>query len=175
VNNPIHATRYHNATFRGDIHATNHDSLFGRYSIDNGSFDRKSALTEPATTGTLRTQPARSVGFGYTRILTTTTVNELRFAWNRTGVVQDGTVPRDEIIPGALDPKVTSSTPAFNVTGFTGIGSQPANFGNIPLDKTSGVWNISDNISSVRGKHTLKAGRRKGRPTGGAASAATAW
>ncbi|MEX2264607.1 MAG: carboxypeptidase regulatory-like domain-containing protein [Bryobacteraceae bacterium] len=158
VNNPIHGTRFHNATFRGDLRLTDQDSLFGRFSFDDGLFTRKSSLPEPATTGTLRDQPARSVGVGYTRVVTPTTVNELRFAWNRVGVIQDGTVPRDEIVPGSLDPDVTSSIPTFNVTGFTGLGAQPADFGNIPLDKSSGVWNISDNISSVRGKHTIKAG-----------------
>lgn len=158
VNIPIHGTRYHNATFRGDLRISDSDSLFGRFSFDDGTFNRKSALPEPATTGTLRTQPARSVGIGYTRVMTPATVNELRFAWNRVGVVQDGTVPRDEIVPGSLAQDVTSSIPQFNVTGFTAIGSQPAGFGNIPLDKSSGVWNISDNISSVRGNHTIKAG-----------------
>jgi hypothetical protein len=158
VNIPIHGTRFHNATFRGDLRASDRDSLFGRFSFDDGSFNRKSALPEPATTGTIRDQPARSAGFGYTRVVTPTTVNELRFAWNRVSVIQDGTVPRDEIIPGSLDTGVNSSIPAFNVTGFTGLGSQPANFGNIPLDKSSGVWNISDNVSSVRGKHAIKAG-----------------
>ena len=98
------------------------------------------------------------MGVGYTRVLSPTTVNEVRFAWNRVGVDQDGTVPKNEIVPGALAPDVTSSLPAFDPTGFTGIGSQPPGFGNIPLEKTSGVWNISDNLSSVRGKHTLKAG-----------------
>ncbi|MEZ5400313.1 MAG: carboxypeptidase regulatory-like domain-containing protein [Bryobacteraceae bacterium] len=158
VNIPIHGTRSHNATFRGDLRVTDQDSLFGRLSFDDGSFTRKSALPEPATTGTIRDQPARSVGFGYTRVVTPVTVNELRFAWNRVSVVQDGTLARNEIIPGALDPDVTSSQPQFNVTGFTGLSSEPAGFGNLPLDKSSGVWNISDNISSVRGKHTLKAG-----------------
>ncbi|MEZ5355984.1 MAG: TonB-dependent receptor [Bryobacteraceae bacterium] len=158
VNNPVHGTRYHNATFRGDVRVTDRDSLFARFSFDDGTFDRKSPLPEPATTGTLRTQPARSLGVGYTRVVTNTTVNELRFAWNRVSVVQDGTVPKNEIIAGSLDPDVTSSIPNFNVTGFTGIGGQPAGFGNIPLDKSSGVWNVSDNISSVRGKHTVKAG-----------------
>jgi hypothetical protein len=158
VNNPIHATRYNNATFRGDLRISDQDSLFGRFSFDNGSFLRQSILPEPATTGTQRDQPARSLGLGYTRVLNPTTVNELRFAWNRVGVAQDGTVARNEIIAGSLAPDVTSSIPTFSATGFAGIGAQPPGFGNIPLDKTSGVWNISDNISSVRGAHTLKAG-----------------
>lgn len=158
INNPLHATRYHNATFRGDLRISDRNSLFGRFSFDDGTFTRKSSLPEPATTGTIRTQPARSLGLGYTRVITPSTVNELRFAWNRTSVVQDGTVPRDEIIPGGLTADTTSSIPTFAVTGFTQIGAQPAGFGNIPLDKSSGVWNLSNNLSSVKGKHTLKAG-----------------
>ena len=158
VNNPVNATRYNNATFRGDVRLSDNDSLFGRFSFDTGTFTRNSVLPEPATTGTLRDQPARSVGAGYTRVMNPTTVNEFRFAWNRVGVEQDGTVPKDELISGSLDPKVTSSIPTFGLSGFTGIGSQPPGFGNIPLAKTSGVWNLSDNLSSIRGKHTLKAG-----------------
>ncbi|MGH8311187.1 MAG: TonB-dependent receptor, partial [Steroidobacteraceae bacterium] len=127
LNNPVHATRFNNATFRGDLRITDNDSLFGRFSFDDGEFLRRSVLPEPATTGTRREQPARSVGFGYTRVLSPTTVNEVRFAWNRVGVAQDGTVKKDEIIPGSLAPDVTSSLPAFNPTGFTGIGSQPPN------------------------------------------------
>lgn len=158
VNNPVHATRFNNGTVRGDLRMTDNDSLFGRFSFDDGEFLRRAVLPEPATTGTRREQPARSVGIGYTRVLSPSTVNEVRFAWNRVGVDQDGTVPKNEVIPGALAPDVTSSLPAFNPTGFAGIGAQPPNFGNIPLVKTSGVWNVSDNFSSVRGKHTMKFG-----------------
>jgi hypothetical protein len=158
VNNPIHATRFHNTTIRGDLRVTDRDSLFGRFSLDDGEFLRRSILPEPATTGTRREQPARSAGVGYTRVLSPSVVHEFRFAWNRVGVDQDGTVPKNEIVSGALAPDVTSSIPAFNVTGFQGIGAQPPNFGNIPLVKTSGVWNLSDNLSAVRGKHTLRAG-----------------
>jgi len=158
VNNPIHARRFLNSTIRTDFRISDWDSLFGRFSLDDGEFLRRSVLPEPATTGTRREQPARSVGIGYTRVVSPASVNELRFAWNRVGVDQDGTVPRNEIIAGALTSDVTSSMPTFNLTGFTGIGSQPPGFGNIPLAKTSSVWNLSDNFSSVRGKHALKVG-----------------
>lgn len=158
INNPVHATRFNNATIRTDLRISDSDSLFGRVSFDDGEFLRRSVLPEPATTGTRREQPARSVGLGYTRVVSPASVNELRFAWNRIGVDQDGTVPRNEIIAGALASDVTSSIPTFNVTGFTAIGSQPPGFGNIPLAKTSGVWNLSDNFSTAQGKHTLKAG-----------------
>ena len=158
VLNPVDSTRLTNLTVRGDVRLTNADSMFGRLSIDRGSYLRNATVPEPAQTGTLRETPADSVGYGYTRILGPRAVNEFRFAWNRVSVQQDGTLKKDEVVPGALAPEVTSSIPAFNVTGFAGLGAQPPNFGNIPLNKTSGVWNLSDNLSAIRGRNHLKAG-----------------
>jgi outer membrane receptor protein involved in Fe transport len=158
VTAPLESTRLNNGTFRGDARITDADSMFGRFSFVTADFLKKSVLPEPAATGTLREQPSWSAGCGYTRVFSPTIVNELRFAWNQVTVKQDGTLPRDEIIAGALDPGVTSSTPTFSVTGYTGLGSEPPGFGNLPLIKSSGVWNLSSNLSIIRGKHTLKTG-----------------
>lgn len=59
-NGPVQATRVNNATFRGDIRLTDNDSMFGRFSFDQGKYDRRPQLPEPANTGTLRTTPARA-------------------------------------------------------------------------------------------------------------------
>jgi hypothetical protein len=158
INNPVHATRANNMTSRGDLRITDNDTLFGRFSFDRGNFLRQPALPEPAHTGTRRETPSYSVGVGYTRIISPTVINEFRFAWNRAAVDQDGTLPLDPIIPGSLAEGVNSSIPTFNLTGFSGLGAQPPGFGNIPLVKSSGVWNLSNNFSANRGKHTLKAG-----------------
>jgi len=158
VNTPLQATRSHNATFRGDLKLSDKDTLFGRYSLDDGKFLRLPTLPLGAQTGTDRTTPARSIGIGHTRIITPTVINELRFAYNYVGVVQDATVPKDEVIAGTLAAGVESSIPTFGVTGFATLGDPPAGFGNLPLDKKSKVWNISDNLSIVRNKHTLKMG-----------------
>jgi outer membrane receptor protein involved in Fe transport len=158
VTAPLEATRINNGTFRGDGRISDNDSMFGRFSFVDGDFLKRSVLPEPAATGTLREQPSRSVGYGYTRVFTPTVVNDFRFAWNQVSVNQDGTLARDEIIPNALDPGVTSSIPSFNLTGYTGLGAEPAGFGNLPLRKSSGVWNISTNLSIIAGKHTIKTG-----------------
>ncbi|MCL4854011.1 MAG: carboxypeptidase regulatory-like domain-containing protein, partial [Bryobacteraceae bacterium] len=158
VDNPLQATRANNATFRGDLRISDHDLLFGRFSFDDGAFLRVPPVPEPAQTGTNRDQPSRSVGIGYTRTISPSVVNELRFAWNRVAVDQDATLAYDEILPGALAPGVNSSIPTFGLTGYAGLGAQPANFGNLPLTKSSGVWNVSDNLSMIRGRHTIKAG-----------------
>jgi hypothetical protein len=156
--NPMESTRTNNGTFRGDVRASNADTIFGRFSFINGDFGRPAPLPEPAGNGTIRNQPSWSVGLGYTRVITPTVVNEARFAWNRVSVIQDGVLARDEVVKGALDPGVSSGTPTFNPTGFTGLGVESASFGNLPLNKTSAVWNLSDNLSIVRRKHSLKMG-----------------
>jgi hypothetical protein len=156
--NPLQATRINNATFRGDFRLSDKDNFFGRYSFDNGMFSRLPILPPGAQTPVNREIPARSWGIGYTRIIGPTMVNELRVAYNFTGVIQDSTLPRDEVVAGSLDPRVNSSIPTFSVTGYAQIGGQPAGFGNVPLDKQSKVTNISDNFTWVRGKHTIRTG-----------------
>jgi hypothetical protein len=158
VANPLQATRSNNATIRGDLRLSNHDSLFVRYSLDDGVFSRLPILPVGAQTGVDREIPARSYGVGHTRIISPTIINELRFAFNYVGTVQDATLPLDAIITGSLDPQVRSSIPTFGITGYATLGDQPPNFGNNPVTKKSNVWNFSDNLSWVRNKHTMKMG-----------------
>lgn len=158
VANPLQATRVNNGTFRGDFRLTDKDNFFGRYSFDDGTFSRLPILPTEAQTPVDRSIPARSWSIGYTRIVSPAMVNELRVAYNFTGVIQDSTLPRDEIIAGSLAPRVDSSIPTFAVTGYAQIGAQPSGFGNVPLDKKSKVTNISDNFTWVKGRHTLRAG-----------------
>jgi hypothetical protein len=158
ITNPLEATRLNNGTFRGDLRLSDADTVFGRFSFISGDFVRPAPLPAPAGNGTLRNQPSWSVGLGHTRVITPSIVHELRFAWNRVAVIQDGVLPKDDVVAGALDPGVTSGIPTFTPTGFTGIGVESANFGNLPLNKSSAVWNLSSNLSIVRRKHSLKTG-----------------
>jgi hypothetical protein len=158
VSNPLQATRSNNATGRADLRVSDADSVFFRFSLDDGTFNRLPVLPLGAQTGTNRETPARSYGVGYTRILSPSMVNEARFAYNYIAVNQDGTQPLENLIPGALDPRVTSAMPTFAATGYATLGDQPAGFSNVPLYKSSKVWNFSDNFSLVKNKHTLKMG-----------------
>lgn len=105
---PVEATRGHNATFRGDVNLSDVDNMFGRYSFNVPDFRKDAALPEPAATGVVRKNHASSIGYGYTRTISPTVVNEFRFGWNEVSVDQDGVLPRDEIVPGALAPDVTT-------------------------------------------------------------------
>ena len=158
TNNPLLATRVHNATIRGDIRVTDKDSLFVRWSLDEGSFNALPLLPIGAQTAVIRDVPARSWGTGYTRVISASIVNEARFAYNYVGLDQDSTLPKDEIIANSLAPGVESGIPNFNVTGYAGIGAPPNGYGNVPVTKASRVYNFSDNLSWVRGKQTIRAG-----------------
>ncbi len=147
-----------NGVVRGDVQVTGRDSMFGRYSITRSSLLAASGLPDPAQSSVQRYINSSSVGYGYTRTISPTFINEARFTWTTIDMNQDATTPRNEIIPGSLDPRVTSGTPVFNVSGFAGLGSQPGCCGNSPLKKTSGVWDWSDNMSKSFGAHVMRFG-----------------
>lgn len=147
-----------NGVVRGDYQASSRDSIFGRYSIARSSMLAASPLAQPAQSAADRNIDSTSAGVGYTRTISPTLVNEFRFTWTTINMHQDSTLARDEIIPGSLDPRVTSGIPVFNVSGYASLGSQPGCCSNSPLVKTSGVWDWSDNISKSFGSHVFKFG-----------------
>jgi len=147
-----------NAVVRGDVQVSSKDSMFGRYSISRGSLNASPGLSLPAETPVNRETDSTSFAYGYTRTLSPTFINELRGTWTTISLHQDATQALNPVIPGSLDPQVTSGTPAFNLSGYAGLGSQPSCCSNSPLRKSSGVWDMSDNLSKSVGSHVLKFG-----------------
>ncbi len=147
-----------NATLRGDVQVTSQDSMFARFSITRAALDAGAALPAPAQTPVNRTIDSEGIGYGYTRTFSPTLVNEFRFSWTRLTLSQDATLGFDQIINGSLDPAIKSSIPTFGVAGYATIGAQPGCCGNDPLTKSSGVWDISDNVSKSLGRHQIKFG-----------------
>lgn len=147
-----------NFVVRGDEQISSKDSLFVRGSVIRSNAAVNTALPPPAQDPVNRFTPSEGIGIGYTRTFTNSLVNELRFSWTRIEVGNDETTPLNPLINGLLDPKIQHGTPAINVTGFAGIGAQPGCCGNSPLDKTSGVWDLSDNVSKSFGRHLMKFG-----------------
>jgi Carboxypeptidase regulatory-like domain len=148
----------HNATFRGDVQISSKDSMFARFGLNTGDTHGEASLPPPAATPVNQQLPAWNVGYGYTRVFSPTLVNEFRFSWTRPSITKDATVSRDEIVPGALATGVNSSTPTFSVTGYAQLGATPPGLGNVPLDKSSAVWEFSDNATKTIGPHLLKFG-----------------
>lgn len=147
-----------NGIARGDMQISQKDSIFGRYAQTSSATANEAALPAPAANPGISTVTSKGIGAGYTRIITNSLINEFRFSWARMGIVSVGTQARNEVIPGSLDPAVTSGTPTFSVTNITGLGGQAPCCGNSPLSKTSGVFDFADNVSWSRGKHQYKVG-----------------
>lgn len=158
ASNPSQVQSSHNSILRGDVQVSDKDSMFARLAIIRNALAADSALPLPAQTPVDRSIDSEGLSYGYTRTFTPTLVNEFRFSWTRLVLSQDATQPRNEVIPGSLDPEVKTSTPAFTVNGYAGLGAQPGCCGNSPLTKSSGVWDISDNISKSLSHHLLKMG-----------------
>ncbi len=158
TSNPTQRQTTHNAILRGDMQLSSRDTLFGRLAISRSTVFAESALPLPAQTPVNQNLNSEGVSFGYTRTFTPTLVNEARFGWTRLTLAQDATQARNEIIPGTLDPSIESSIPIINVTGYASLGSQPTCCNNAPLQKSSGVWDLSDNLSKTFGRHLLKMG-----------------
>ena len=158
ASNPSQIQQTHNAIVRGDVQLSDKDSMFARMAITRASLAADSALPPPAQTPADQTINSEGISYGYTRTFSPTLVNEFRFSWTRLTLSQDATQPRNEIIPGSLDPNVKSSTPVVNVTGYSGLGAQPVCCNNSPLAKSSGVWDISNNLSKSLTHHLIKMG-----------------
>lgn len=147
-----------NGIGRVDVQLSKNDSLFVRYAQSSQTTANQAAMPAPAANPGLSTIPNKGVGAGYTRIITNSLINEFRFSWATTGIISGGTMARNEIITGSLDPAVTTGTPSFTVSNISNLGGQAPCCGNSPLAKTSGVFDFADNVSWSRGKHQLKFG-----------------
>jgi hypothetical protein len=151
-------TGLNTATFRGDVQVSGKDTMFGRFSFNQGGITAESALPAPADPTVVEKLPAWNAGYGYTRVFSPTLVNEFRASWSKPWVKKDGTLALNPIIPNSLAPGVDSSIPTFNITGFAGLGQNPTGFGNTPLSKSSTVFEISDSATKSLGAHMLKFG-----------------
>lgn len=158
VRNATYKTSLQNLTVRHDYTYSEKDNFFARFGMSGGTINADAALPEPAGTGVNQHMPAWNVGFGYTRAFSPTLVNEFRFAWTRPGINKDALLAKNEVVRGALAPGVESSIPVFNPVGFTGLGAQPTGLTNVPLDKTSAIWELSDNATRILGNHIVKMG-----------------
>lgn len=131
------------------------DSLFVRWGQTQTNTFTGVALPGAQDPGNL-VVTSKGLGAGYTRILTQSVLNEVRFAWTTIAYDGIGTFDRKEYIPGLLDPNLTEGWPTFNVQNQSTIGSVAV--GNSPISKTSGVFDWADNLSWSHGKHLTKVG-----------------
>jgi hypothetical protein len=144
-----------NGIGRVDYTISSKDSAFGRWGQTQTNTFSGVGLPGAQDPGNL-VVTSKGLGAGYTRIITPSLLNELRFAWTTIAYNGIGTFDRKEFISGLLDPNLSEGWPNFNVNGQSTIGSEAV--GNSPINKTSGVFDWADNVSWSHGKHLFKFG-----------------
>jgi len=145
------------------------DAVFGRVSIHDGRNLAPTLLPEPASTPVIATPTAQSVAASHTRVINSNLVNELRFGYMRTRLQQQ--TPGERLfetfgIKGVFQDADVHGLPTFGITGLSTLGTTgPGNLligatgsGNLPIDKLGQVYQLTNTLSWVTGKHTVKVG-----------------
>jgi hypothetical protein len=141
---------------RLDYQLTTSQSVFGRYMATAYRYAPPFSTSENVLSTTVagRDNLAQSVVLGHTSILGSTTVNNLRFAFNRTAVARTATTFFDM---GSIGINSYSYVPGFMILtvqgGFNlgGAGSNPATF-------RTNSFTINNDLSLIRGSHQLQFG-----------------
>jgi Carboxypeptidase regulatory-like domain/TonB dependent receptor len=147
---------------RADHRFGDNDRIFAHYIIVDSTF-----IDDPVTRVTLTNTDYRAQHFaiGYTKILSPTWLNELRFGMNRMRVLQGGLQTGTDFTQQdlglnfrvAADSNRTltpfeTGLPSISIDGYTGPNS-----GNVQFNKKI-VWEWSDNMTISRGRHNYKFG-----------------
>ncbi len=144
--------------------ASNRDQLFGRLSYFRDGFVPVTPLPDGSgvTSGTLGPQDTTAWAFAsnYEHTLSTGLLNELRFGdtrriVGRTAAQLSTSAGAALTIPGIPSTaKFPNSLPTFLISGYQQLGSPP----NTASDFSTGVTEIADALTWLKGRHTLKVG-----------------
>ncbi len=145
-------------TLRMDFNESSNSQWFGRY-----SWTDESALNQGwALNGTTLITKAKQYMISNTRVLSSNKVNELRFGvnwfYNLIGLELSGV--RDVInelnIPGLNTPDpITWGIPRItNLVNYSGFGNDSSG----PFAINDAVFQVTDNLSWIKGKHSLRFG-----------------
>jgi hypothetical protein len=154
---------------RGDHRFNEKDTAFVRYSKSEVSSVLPAPLPPPSSEPSDVWTEAHSVVGSETHIFRPNLINEARFGYMETREVQQvpGTNQDAEFgIQGAPNYPEIHGLPTFTISGLntlgtTGPGTLPlatTGSGNLPLDKQGRNIQFLDNVSWVKGRHTLKFG-----------------
>ena len=163
--------RVTNDQFNGrlDHRFSERDSLFVRISSSVNKNILPAPLPAPANNPSVAEPDGKSYAASHTHTFTPTLINEFRFGYLYTQLTQSIDSKRlfeDYGINGAPQEPTVVGLPTFGVTGLSTLGSvgpgalpTPATgSGNFPIDKQGRVLQFADNLSWVKGRHTIKFG-----------------
>lgn len=149
---------------RGDHSFNGSNKIFGRFSNSDRGRIKSPIFAAPGNGGAFATQPlnqipqAWSVAGGYTRVVSSNAVNELRINYTDNQSEQLALAEKSFYaefgIKGVPDFPGLTGLPTINVTNFTGLGDRTFT----PNPKRSKMFQISDGFSLTKGAHGLKFG-----------------
>jgi hypothetical protein len=144
--------------------ASNRDVLFGRLSYFRDRFVPVTPLPDGSgvTTGTLGPQDATAWSFAsnYQHTFSQNVLNELRIGdtrrtVGRTAAQLSSSAGSALSIPGIpATARLPDTLPTFLISGYTQLGSPP----NTASDFNTGVSEVADSLTWLKGRHTLKMG-----------------
>jgi hypothetical protein len=138
--------RENQTVLRADFTVSNQDTAFVRYIYAKGTIlNQLGAAQNVPGFGIDQFFPTHNVVGTWNRILGTSMVNELHFSYGRTG----------GLFPGAgVNPDGNNDLSTVVVTSLFNIGL-PNTF---PQDRLEQVYQVTDNLSYLRGNHSFKFG-----------------
>jgi len=158
----------HRADLRIDHEMSGKDSVFLRGSYQHFdpnavTFEGGNALTNlPILDRKLKTASAVA---GWTRIFSSTTVNEFRVGFNYDDVARQSTFINAEVsrqLGLELPPNMPADRRGFPNIRFTTGANRPTNIADagraVDRTTTQNAFSVADNFSWIRGGHSLKAG-----------------
>ncbi len=154
---------------RIDHRFSEHDSIFGRYVSTGNTNFLPATLPLPANDPSIVHPEAHSFAASETHIFRPNLINEARIGYQETREVQQADSTRlfnQYGIIGAPDVSTIYGLPTFTISGLSTLGTPgpgalptPATgSGNLPIDKQGRTIQADDNLSWVRGRHTIKTG-----------------
>jgi hypothetical protein len=154
---------------RGDHRFSDKDAFFVRYSKTEAASVLPAPLPPPSSDPSDVWTEAHSVVGSETHIFRSNMINEARIGYMETREVQQ--IPGTNLdaeygIQGAPTYPEVHGLPTFSISGLntlgtTGPGTLPISTtgsGNLPLDKQGRNIQFLDNLSWIKGRHTLKFG-----------------
>ena len=162
IGDPKATQRINRVDSRGDVNLSDRDKLFEHFSYATSNILAPGFFEPPlvgATTNSVNDalDNAIAAAVGHTHIISPGAVNEFRASYTRildnTGSLATG--PFNSLgIPGVPGGGGVSGIPNFNISGYTTLGDAVGS----PSVKLTEVLQFLDNVSVVRGNHTLKFG-----------------
>ena len=145
---------------------TENDSGFLRYSQGHDIFSQPGILPTPLVGDVIcgpASDPAHQAVLSETHIFSPTTINTARYGWTRFFVYAKNwdaglqlASPSNLNIPGVINPDnpLSDGLPVMTFSGYTAIGDA----GNSPTNIGTNNYQWDDDLTLVRGKHSLDLG-----------------